>query len=192
MQPLMLHRFQIDDKRFVIDPTTCFCFECDHISWDVLEYYPQEPINRIYHLLEGRHPRKELEEVVGELEWLRVTKAILVSSKDEDLLKEAAETPDLQRVVVDAAAGAEPLVSRIAVAGNILLAGSGKNTDLQLVLVCHDDCLECGEDVASSLKALKQAARLTGKKINLVVRLPWQGAQKTNDAAQHSVESALR
>ena len=192
MQPLKLHRFRIGDKHFVIDPTTCFCFECDHISWDVLEYYPQEPINRIYHLLQGKHPRKELEEVVGELEWLRVTKAILVAPKDEDLLKEAAETPDLQRVVVDAAAGVEPLVSRITAAGNILLAGSGKNTDLQLVLACHDDCLECDENVASSLNALKQAARLMGKKLNLVIRLPLQEAQKTNDAVQYGVESTLK
>ena len=83
-------------------------------------------------------------------------------------------------------------MSRITAAGNILLAGSGKNTDLQLVLACHAGFSECGEDVASSLKAFKQAARLTSKKIDLVVRLPLQDAQKTNDAAQYSVESTLR
>jgi radical SAM protein with 4Fe4S-binding SPASM domain len=192
MQPPLLHRFQIGERRFVIDPSTCFCFECDHISWDVLEYYPREPVNRIYHLLEQKHPRKELEEVVGELEWLRVTKAILITPKEEDLLKEAAETPDLQRIAVVTAVGSVPLSSRIASAGTMLLAGSGKNTELQLILVCTADSTECTEEVMTSLKALKQAARFVGKNLSLVVRVALHEAQKTNDAVQYSVETTLR
>ena len=48
-----IHRFERAGKRFAIDPETCFCFECDAVSWDVLDHYPHEPVNRIYHLLSG-------------------------------------------------------------------------------------------------------------------------------------------
>ena len=66
-----LHRFEVDGHFYALDPESCFCFECDAISWDVLEHYPHTPVNRILALLEDKHPRVELEEVVGELEWLR-------------------------------------------------------------------------------------------------------------------------
>ncbi|MBM3290784.1 MAG: hypothetical protein FJY92_11595, partial [Candidatus Hydrogenedentes bacterium] len=61
-----LHRFIEGDRRFAIDPETCFCFECDEISWEVLEYYPHASATRIFHLLGERYSTKELEEVIGE------------------------------------------------------------------------------------------------------------------------------
>ncbi len=83
----LLHRFEIGGKRYVIDPETCFCFECDEISWDVLEHFPEAPVNRVFHLLKDKHPLKELEEVVGELEWLRGSKSILSPPKLEQQQK---------------------------------------------------------------------------------------------------------
>ena len=82
-----LHRFTDGNRRFALDPDTCFCFECDEICWEVIGLYPHTPVNRIYHLLEGRHPRKELEEVIGELEWLRTTKSIAQTPRQEELIR---------------------------------------------------------------------------------------------------------
>ncbi|HEO70786.1 MAG TPA: SPASM domain-containing protein [Candidatus Hydrogenedentes bacterium] len=82
-----IHRFESEGKRFAIDTETCFCFECDAISWDVLQRYPQTPANRIYHELAHKHDRAELAEVVGELEWLRATGSIVPDFKPEDAKK---------------------------------------------------------------------------------------------------------
>lgn len=95
-----LHRFVENDRRFAIDPETCFCFECDEISWDVLDYYPFASVNRIYHELGAKHSVKELEEVVGELEWLRATRAILPSHKKEELQKEIQLERGVRRLTV--------------------------------------------------------------------------------------------
>lgn len=84
MRAEAIHRFTHDGKRFAIDTETCFCFECDEISWDVLDYYPHTPVNAIYHALKGKHDVEELKEVVGELEWLRAARSILPVPKIED------------------------------------------------------------------------------------------------------------
>ncbi len=89
------HRFESDGKRFVIDEQTCFCFECDDISWDVLAYYPERTISAIKHELRDRHSPEEIDEVVGELEWLRSTKAILPAPKVEELQKQFTLNKDL-------------------------------------------------------------------------------------------------
>lgn len=73
----LIHRFQQGGKRYAIDPETCFCFECDDVSWDVLEFYPSASVTRILYELQGRHDPKEIKEVISELEWLRATKSIL-------------------------------------------------------------------------------------------------------------------
>ena len=95
-----LHLFEEDGNRFAMDPETCFCFECDAISWDVLEYYPHTPVNRIYHLLDGRHDHKELEEVIGELEWLRATDAIFRAAKPDEFAKQFTVEQGLKRLSV--------------------------------------------------------------------------------------------
>jgi len=73
MHGAALHRFELNGKRYAIDPETCFCFECDEICWDVLALYPHETISRIVHELKQKHSEREVYEVVGELEWLRRT-----------------------------------------------------------------------------------------------------------------------
>lgn len=95
-----LHRFTEDNKRFAIDPDTCFCFECDEISWEVLEHYPYSSVNRIYHELGERYSVTELEEVIGELEWLRSTRAILPPPKKDDIQKEIQFERGLKKVSV--------------------------------------------------------------------------------------------
>lgn len=99
----LLHRFEHGGKRFVIDPETCFCFECDEISWDVLEHFPEAPVNRVLYLLKDKHPAKELEEVLGELEWLRGSKSILSSLKMEQQQKAFELERGLRRLEISAA-----------------------------------------------------------------------------------------
>ena len=108
MRREFLHRFEHDGKRFVIDPESCFCFECDAISWDVLEFYPGMPVNEIYHRLQERYDRKELAEVVGELEWLRATRSILTPPKQEDVPKAFEFERGVKRLSVALAHDAEP------------------------------------------------------------------------------------
>ncbi|GMW02691.1 MAG: hypothetical protein AMXMBFR84_38270 [Candidatus Hydrogenedentota bacterium] len=100
MTQALIHRFVQGGRRFAIDPETCFCFECDDISWDVLEYYPHTPLNRIVRELAGKHDTTELEEVIGELEWLRSTRAILPPAKKEDLQKEFELEKGLKKLSV--------------------------------------------------------------------------------------------
>ena len=66
-----LHRFEIDGRHFVIDPETCFCLECDEVSWAVFERYPDESFEEAMHRLGDRFPRRDIEEVISEIEWLR-------------------------------------------------------------------------------------------------------------------------
>ncbi len=168
-----LHRFKIDDRRYVIDTGTCFCFECDHISWDVLEYYPEEPVNRILHLLRDAHPRKELEEVVGELEWLRVTQAILTSPKDEELLELAAPSGGgLERITIVATPSNTPFEQVVNAAGQALFAASGATATLELTLAFREVHLPRLDGVAAVLQTLRLSAQAAGKTLIISVAAP--------------------
>ncbi len=129
-----LHRIERDDRHFVLDTETCFCFECDGISWDVLAHYPHTPTNHIVHLLDGKHPAAEVEEVIGELEWLRSTQSILPVKKQQDQLKAFEFTPGLRSMEVDLS-GVEahdaPLRDG---ALSLLLGRSGVQRTLEIVL----------------------------------------------------------
>lgn len=100
--PRKLHRFECDGRRYALDTETCFCFECDEISAAVLRHYPEEPVNRILHLLQDRFPRTELEEVIGELEWLRATRSILQTQKQEALARRYEAERGLREMTVAA------------------------------------------------------------------------------------------
>lgn len=95
-----LHRFEEGGRRFAVDPETCFCFECDDVSWDVLAYYPQASVQRVLHDLGDRYERKELEEVLGELEWLRSTKAILPAMTADKFAKAFQVERGVRRITV--------------------------------------------------------------------------------------------
>lgn len=187
-----LHRFELSGKRYVIDPETCFCFECDAISWDVLDYYPHTPINRILHLLDGKHARKELEEVIGELEWLRATKSILPAPQHEELAKQY----DLERGVnhftiflpenavkppipakrswfgaVPSAAGrrtaGQEEGSAALEAADLFLARSGAQQDLQFELRTRRVIPDVEGIARTCTRVLKKAA-LAGKRLTVV------------------------
>jgi len=173
-----LHRFERDDRCYVIDTHTCFCFECDRISWDVLEYYPREPVNRIYHLLRDRHPQKELEEVVGELEWLRVTKAILAPLDDEAFFKKAVYAGGLKKLTL-AAASLQEALSWLNRAGLLLLARSREEKDITLSL--RLDTLNAADwgQATVVLAEIGAAARLAGKHFRLELDIPFSPFPET-------------
>ncbi|MBX7257294.1 MAG: SPASM domain-containing protein [Candidatus Hydrogenedentes bacterium] len=203
-----LHRFEEAGKRFAIDPETCFCFECDEISWDVLEYYPFTSVNRICHLLNGKHDVKELEEVVGELEWLRSTKAILPHIKREDFRKEVVVEQGLKRLSVrlprestETAVrkkgwfGGATITSssardfgRDAIA--LLLGRSGDQKELRLEFL-EEESVHNGALLADlSTQALKTAA-LAGKKLIVELRVHGLTLAKTPEFLEGHAISAL-
>ncbi|HOH31668.1 MAG TPA: hypothetical protein PLC40_18470, partial [Candidatus Hydrogenedentes bacterium] len=178
MQAPHLHRFERDGRCYVIDTHTCFCFECDRISWDVLEYYPREPVNRIYHLLRDRHPRKELEEVVGELEWLRVTKAILAPLDDESFFKKAARAGGLKKLTLAAASLREAL-SWLNRGGLLLLARSREEKDITLSLRPETLIAADWGQAAVALAEISAAARLAGKNFRVELDIPFSPFPET-------------
>ncbi|HUW61424.1 MAG TPA: SPASM domain-containing protein [Candidatus Bathyarchaeia archaeon] len=184
-----LHRFEHDGKRFAIDPETCFCFECDAICWDVLEHYAQETSNRIFHLLKNKYSLKELEEVAGELEWLRASKSILRAPKKEDLLKQFEVERGLKRVSVSLPREtAEPIQAqarwfgrpaRVVSSGGreigrgavlLLLGRSGAQKELQLEFV-EEGHIHHPELIAELCGWALNSARLAEKTLTVSVHV---------------------
>lgn len=164
-----LHRFEHDGRRFALDVETCFCFECDQISWDVLAYYPHVPVNRILYELKDKHDPKELDEVIGELEWLRSTKSILQQLKPEDYQKRFELESGLKRLTVFLDRNGKSLDPALVRDAALLLIGrSGPQTEQTLELVVSARRLN-----AAALEGLCRAARkqgvLSGKKLTLRV-----------------------
>lgn len=159
MRPPRLHRFVRDGKRYAVDTETGFCFECDAISWDVLDHYPDTNVNRIYALLEGKHARRELEEVIGELEWLRATKAILPAPKATEIEKQFALERGLTQISL-----CWPLErgDRAHAALYLLLGRSGGQQRLRFTVV-----LDATQPLDGAIETLHRnavlAARLAGK-----------------------------
>ncbi len=187
MAETLIHRFEFGGRRFAVDVETCFCFECDAVSWDVLEYYPHTPVNRIYRALEERHPRKELEEVVGELEWLRGTKSILPAHKREETLKRFEIERGLKSITV-----AMPTVrgeGLVRQAAALLFARSSQQKELALELIVSH-----GGDTSGLATACREAltlAGMTGKTLRVSVRVAGFSIAKTPAALEgHSL--ALR
>ncbi len=188
MERPRLHRFMCDGKRYALDPDTCFCFECDEVSWDVLEHYPVLPVNRVCHLLEERHSRKELEEVVGELEWLRASRSILPTPRQEDFQKRYEIEPGLGLVRAGwapggqagpvsapkrgwwpqkpAAPGAEhsgESRTLIEQAAQLLFARSGRQKELRLEVALIPGAGT--QTVAGALDAVLRQAQVSGKRL---------------------------
>ncbi|MCC6144835.1 MAG: GNAT family N-acetyltransferase [Candidatus Hydrogenedentes bacterium] len=181
-----LHRFEAAGRRFALDPETCFCFECDEISWDVLEHYPHESFNRIQHLLGGRYPAEGIAEVIGEIEWLRSAKSILKAPKQEELEKHfeveqglkrlSVELPDAPQAsaggwrLIRQADGIPPALHRFLDDALMLLVGrAGAQPNLHLELRCAAGAAAMpglGAWVASALRR----AGLTGKKLRITLR----------------------
>lgn len=190
MSRTLIHRFEHGGRRFAIDPESCFCFECDAISWDVLEHYPHETVNRIYHLLEGRHDRREVAEVIGELEWLRASKSILTPPSKENILKAFELERGLKRLTLwmpgpesapararrrwferDAARSAPPVFEeRGRRAAALLMSRSEAQKDLRLELAATAGAAQPEAAAAVCGEALR-LARLAGKNLTAAVRV---------------------
>ncbi len=186
-----IHRFEFNGRRYAIDPETCFCFECDAISWDVLEQYPHTPINRIFRELESKHDLKELHEVLGELEWLRATKAILPKSTKERIKKEFETEAGLQRLSVELpprqtaddtarrrwfggkseSASPPGAVDRARRAASLLLNRSASQQNLELEFV-ESGGLRDADLISECCAEAQRAAALAGKKLTVSVLVP--------------------
>lgn len=185
-----LHRFELNGKRFAIDPETCFCFECDEICWDVLALYPGTTISRIVHELKQKHPEREIYEVVGELEWLRNVKSILPRVSPEELQKRYEVDTGLKRLTVELPRPVQPesapekrgwfhkntpkepaAVSSIGRdAAHLLLdrAGTQKTLELEFLETAQVQDIET---VAALCTHALRAAQLAGKELTAAVRI---------------------
>ncbi len=159
-----LHRFERDGKHFVIDPETCFCFECDALSREVLARYPAEPTNAIVHALKEAHDPKEVEEVISELEWLRATKSILPKPDMKAQLEVYTATVSLDTVTVQLAHEGEAVVRA---ATQMLVGRSAQGAKLRLSIRFTDVTLL---SLAGELGTYaRNAATLAGKELTVVL-----------------------
>lgn len=164
-----LHRIEADGRRFVMDTETCFCFECDAISWDVLEHYPETSANRIVHELRGRHPEHEIEEVIGELEWLRSTKSILPLVRQKEQLEAFRQESGLERLDIHLVGARDP--AALCDEGLMLLLGRrGKRDPVHLTIV-PDDLDRMEEWLPDWSKRAFSRAALTGTKLVLTLAM---------------------
>jgi len=165
----LLHRFEIEGRHYVVDPETCFCFECDGISRDVLDHYPGASLQRILHLLREGHPEQELREVVGELEWLRSTKSILQPPKHQEYEK----LYSLERGIDSITLGWPPRfeVARWAQAALAALLGrSGKQPRLRAEFLAAES-LQRGGELADTMQNFAAGAAAAGKTLTLGLRI---------------------
>jgi radical SAM protein with 4Fe4S-binding SPASM domain len=153
-----------------MDTANCFCFECDAITRDVLEYYPHEPVNRVLYLLKDKHPEKELLEVIGELEYLRVTKAILTPENDRKWMEEAQKTAALKRLTL--CSTTEGTAALVEESLPFLLGRSGTETELTLILRCTGGGKGLDEEALATLQRGVDAARAAGKRLSLELDIP--------------------
>lgn len=172
MEASSLHRFEQGGRRFVLDTETCFCFECDEVSWAVMELYPHTPVNHILHQLGPKHPVKELEEVIGELEWLRSTKSILPVTPPKERLKQFELLPELRAVEIllpdRLTAGGDSLVS----GGVALLLGRSGARKKILLRLSFQQPPHSVDELDALIRRTRRDARLAGKDLTIEVSLP--------------------
>jgi len=172
MEASSLHRFEQGGRRFVLDMETCFCFECDEVSWAVMEHYPHTPVNRILHLLGEHHPVREVEEVIGELEWLRSTKSILPALGPKERLKQFEGTPELREVDLRLPALIGPACdSLVSGALTLLLGRSASRKELVLRLHTPEAKFHPG-GLARLVERAFRDLRLAGKSLSVDVVVP--------------------
>jgi uncharacterized protein len=184
-----IHRFERDGHRYAIDPQSCFCFECDDISWDVLEHFPEATAGRTIHLLKDKHDPRIIGEVLGELEWLRATKSILALPKRSEDSKEFEFEKGLRRVSVflpkeigtvqsskrgwfgkPASVISSSARDCASAAFGLLINRSLAQGDLVFEFVERGEIVHAGLVAETSEAALRSAA-LAGKKLTVAIRI---------------------
>lgn len=172
MEGSSLHRFEQGGRRFVLDTETCFCFECDEVSWAVMEYYPHTPVNHILYLLGKTHPVKEVEEVIGELEWLRSTKSILPAPGPGERMKQFETDREIKTLDLRLPAALDGATDNLLSGGLALLlgrSGAQKNVTLRLHFPNHT---LSSERLWSLLGRAWRSARLAGKGLHIEISVP--------------------
>lgn len=198
-----LHRFRRGDRNYVVDTETCFCFECDAITWDVLDYYPNEPINAIVRILGERYDPNEIREVVGELEWLRNTKSVLTEQTGDGFDAFMKVERGLRRVsvAVNGAVHAETRArtawfgraggnsappSPVVAAGDLLLGRSQEQRDLTLFVDGGEGFDETS--VSRAIDSVFDKAKLAGKNLTVTVStVADRAAAKQKSLSGHSL-----
>jgi uncharacterized protein len=188
MPPEAIHLFELNGQRFAVDTESCFCFECDAVSWDVLAFYPDTPVNAIVSRLADRHSAKEVLEVVGELEWLRSTRSILPVAKPDEVMKAFEFKPGLRAmsICLPTPVGAEAKARRrwlgrsdnsqrvpadwLDAAVALLFSRSGDQKAVDLELVAEGDLAQAHE-IARYTRQAAAHARLAGKALSIAVRV---------------------
>lgn len=160
-----LHCFESGGLHYAMDPETCFCFECDAISRDVLAHYPGVPVNKIATELAHAYPRQEIEEVVGELEWLRGAKSILQTPRLADLEKIYGGSAALSKLSC-----AWPCHADADRAFQLLLGRSGGERQLTFEFVAEGKLADKAGMLACAV-AWEEAARIAGKKLATWLRV---------------------
>lgn len=188
MEASSLHRFEQGGRRFALDTETCFCFECDEVSWAVLEHYPHTPVNRILHLLGNTHPVKEVEEVIGELEWLRSTQSILPPLGPKERLKQFELSQELRELDLRLPAMPGPMAEALVSGALALLFGrSAARKALTLRLHCPEARFHA-DALAGLLDRAFRDARLAGKTLSVEVFVP---IPESKSLAGHRVSAVL-
>ena len=90
-----IYTFERDGRYFAVDVFDTFCFECDKITYDTLQYYPENTQSKIIHTLSEIYSEKELLEVWNELEYLRSIGSILKHRKIETWAHSITQIPYL-------------------------------------------------------------------------------------------------
>lgn len=166
MQAPALHRFEHAGKRYVLDPESCFCFECDAISWDVVALYPHTPANRILHLLQDKYPRRELEEVLGELSWLRAARSILQAPDLKETYSGLAKEPGLQRLVLY-----QPDAALLTAGAGLLLTRAQEARELTLELRWAERLPDSRQALVMAAADAFQRAALAGRNLRIIARV---------------------
>lgn len=165
-----LHRFQIGGRHFVLDTHNCFCFECDEITGAVLELYPQESVRRIMTLLKDRFPEAEVQEVIGELDYLRVTRSILVPGNDEEWLKIVHQPAEVTCLTLCSSTDGTAALVRDCLP--FLLGRSGTQQDLTIILRCTGGGKGLDEEALNTLQYAADAVLSAGKKLSFQLDVP--------------------
>lgn len=166
-----LHRFERGGTRFAMDPDTVFCFQCDDISWDVLESYPGAHANRIAHELGSKHDSRVVHEVIGELEWLRISKSILQPVDFQASLKALDEFSHLVCVEADLDGASAVAPELLDGAARLLALRSGPKGGLTLRVRWPASNTPPNAQLLDAITRSANNAAWAGKKVDIEFRV---------------------
>lgn len=176
-----LHKFAKNGKYFVFDPHNTFCFECDEITYQIVDYYPDTPLIKVINELSSKYSEEEIKEVWGELEFLRVTGLILKKQKLETWIKEVTEIPSLTEIVF----GIDHSLVNDGSLGEVVCKGVLKSLpylrkDKLSITIMSLDSYPSLDDSKRVIDLIRKYFPLSEKQVSLslVIPLPYEFAEK--------------